>query len=495
LDSLTGWALGTAITGSSSFGKEFSWLLRLSEDDIEKPLIAKATGLLNCDEQVAHEAAHIILDALGTAEGGALKEFHPLPESEFERKFRLEREKDPCRSLFAWSDDDCLRCMERNDVYVVRAVQRVGRRILDPNYPVPSSLLQRALALVDALPVSIRSGMSQTTQDHEFEQISPLLAAREPHGLADFIRSVVRTMPERNIEAQRSLCFWLPEIGPLFQAPEVKALARSLEDLYAEPRHWTPTSPGNVTAGQWVETFSLMGLLPHLTDAELLEWTLKRPDNAFDEARHDHLVRPLTADLGQRLLALIHEELSPSKLGRILRLIQRTEVGLSSVDRERLAQLAASDDSYVRASCLRFACEVGDHDLGMRILTQGRYFGNACWIEENWGSRLVLRFSSDLAFDEIASRVHLAVLAHSVALRGNRPEEVRALSELLEVIFQEVLGASDPEGITVPRVVLLPEDRPLGIELPDFGEPEDTALRADGRSPDALSFSPDSTSS
>jgi hypothetical protein len=177
---------------------------------------------------------------------------------------------------------------------------------------------------------------------------------------------------------------------------------------------------------------------------------------------------------------------APSKLGRVLRLLKATKAPLSDSDRERLSELAASENWYVRASCLRFACEAADDDLGMQILAEGRYFGSACWLEETWGSHLVLRFAAQLTFDEVASRVHPAVLAHCLAPRGNRPQEVRAFAGLLEAIFQEVLDACDPPGITIPGVVLSPQDRPLGTELPNFEEPEEVTIRADGRSPDAL---------
>lgn len=48
------------------------------------------------------------------------------------------------------------------------------------------------------------------------------------------------------------------------------------------------------------------------------------------------------------------------------------------------------------------------------------------------------------------------------------------------------MGASDPEGIVVPRVILPPVDWTLGIELPEFDEPEYPRIKGDERSPDAL---------
>jgi len=105
--------LGTAINKSSRLSKEFDWLIRLSDSDIERPFMDTARVLLDSGSTLGREAAHTILEALGTREAEGAIDDYPLPESESQHRFRVEREANPCHPWSAWSDEACAKCMDR----------------------------------------------------------------------------------------------------------------------------------------------------------------------------------------------------------------------------------------------------------------------------------------------------------------------------------------------------------------------------------------------
>jgi hypothetical protein len=471
VEGLVCWALGIAINQSSSLSKEFDWLIRLSDDDIESPFMEAARALMDSGSPVGREAAYTILDALGTKEAKSMGAAHPLPESESQRRFRAEQEANPCHPWYAWSDEDCLRCMDRNDVHVDQILQRLGSRVFDPAFTISPKLIDRTAICLTSIPTSLRSSISSTREDHDFESLAPALSAHRPSALADFIRSVIRTMPNRTLEAQRTLCFWLPKKGPLLRQPEVEAVILTLDGLYRETTHWGPIGRGTVSPAQWIECFSLMGLLPQLSDIEFVRWTLQRPENSFDEERHEFLVRPFSPEAVRELLAAINADSPPNAMARALRLLCRSRFELSDVDRGRIVQLASSEQAYVRACCYRLAREIADRELRTELLRLDRYFGDSPWPEELAGSEFVVACAEDLPITEVAHRVHPAVLPSVLVTRGNRAEEVHFCGQLFDRLIRETLSADSPEApSSLPRVEAAPRSRSLGIEMPEFSE-------------------------
>jgi hypothetical protein len=471
VEGLVCWALGIAINQSSALSNEFDWLIRLSDDNIERPFMEAARVLLDSGSTLGREATHTILGALGTEEAKSMGAARPLPESESQRRFRAEHEANPCHPWYAWSDEDCLRCMERDDVHVDQILQRLGSRVFDPAFTISPRLIDRTAICLTSIPTSLRSTISLTREDHDFESVAPALSAHRPSALADFIRSVIRTAPNRTLEAQRKLCFWLPKKGPLLQRPEVDAVKLMLDGLYDDPQHWGPIGRATVSPGQLVECFSLMGVFPHLSDTEFVRWTLRRPENAFDEERHEFLVRPLAQEAVQELLAAINAGLSPTVIARALRLLGRSTFELSDANRRRIIQLASSENSYVRACCYRLARKIADHELTTELLRLDRYFGDSPWPEELAGSEFVVACAEDLSIADAAHRVHPVVLPSVLVARGNRPEEVRFCAQLFDDLFREALAAESPDRpVSLPRVEAAPISRSLGIEMPQFSE-------------------------
>jgi hypothetical protein len=467
---LARWAVASVVLGGAMEYAEVGWVCRLTEDDLETHLIAEASRLLDLSTETARKAAHTLLECLGTAAANAMQRASPLPESDNARRLREMREADPCKSWGPWTEEECLRCMERTDIRPGALVKKLELRVMDAAYPVAQVLVDRGRELLEALkPETLHSHMSRTVEEHNLEEVWPLLATRAPTALADYLRRVVETLPDRTELGQRQLAFWLGEFSFLLRKEDVEVVGRTIAALNTKLN----SSAQEQSEAQIIEEFLFLALLPHLTTEERLAALLARPATAQDLLDLQQWFGPLSQKAFQDALAMLRSTSDPRLVFRTLWFLAASPVTLSDADRDLLMSFMASEDPLVRGACMRFACFVRDETLGRRIVDLGHSYATAApsW-DTRWANGVVCLFSSHLPFETAAARLHPSIAGFLLENRGNKPDEVDLYAQTLHHGWQRIVSATDPRLAGLPVVVAKKRQSRLEVDLPEFVEDE-----------------------
>lgn len=472
LKALVRWSIASAVMGTAMESSVAGWVIRMADEPIEQELLAEARRLLAVASPVADEAAHTLLWAIDTAEARNLREEHPTPEPEHWVQMQEQHKIDPCTSFLAWSNQDCLRCLHREDISLLSILDRLGDRLYDPSYPIPDSLVGRAGRLLEIDPTLMRASLGATVEQHGYERALRLLASRAPAKAAEFLRTVVVTLPDRQWERAYPLAIWLPEIGLVLGPSELERVREFLEKM----RGQLVDCPPDISGEPWssrraAEAFAFMATVPHLTPAEFLSSLLARPRSTYDLRQFESLFEALSEDGVETALHVVRTAPDETSVVRALWFLGASKVSLSDDDRDRIVALAGSKSAVLRGAARRFVRLVEDEELGRRLVDLGDSFVKQLdtW-DVMWGARALTRFSSHLAFEEIARRLHPADAGFALVQRGNRPDEVKLYALSLHQTWQSIVAATDPGVLGLPVVIADTAESRLGSEFPEFDQ-------------------------
>jgi hypothetical protein len=472
--SLTHWAVASAVMGDSEFSDVVSWVIRLSEREVDSIVTAHARALLGRNKVTASAAARILLLAVGTKESESLIEEHNLT-PEWYRERVAQHAIDPCKSLFEWTESECLCCLEREDVPLHMILDRAVLPIIDPSITLPPTLIRRAddaLRTID--PARIRTALSRTIEDHNLGTLRQILCARAPSQLADFLRCVVRTMPGRELSGQYCIAVQLPEISPLLGTDEVNAVSRAIASLSTNASEWSlELRNGTRQTQQSAEARAFSGIAPHLSPSELFKELIARPSSALDLLGLELWFAPISEEAGREASTLLHMPSDQTTLYRVLWALPRLGLPLSEHDRDRLVDLFTSDDQRTRSGAIRVAVVSGDEALGRRMveLDASASAGIDPW-EEHWVTLLLARFGSHLLFEDIAKRLRPSTIGFVIGERGNRQDEVDVYTACLDREWRRIVSAGDPGIERLPEVTTEDYASDSGVQFPQLVEPE-----------------------
>ena len=115
IHALVQWGVASAVMGEGEFNDLVSWVVRLSESELDAILLEDIRRLLARNEATASEAARYLLSVIGSEESDSLiKKYELTPRWYKER--RMEHAQDPCKSLYEWKESEALPCLGRDDV-------------------------------------------------------------------------------------------------------------------------------------------------------------------------------------------------------------------------------------------------------------------------------------------------------------------------------------------------------------------------------------------
>lgn len=473
--SLAHWAVASAVMDDSDFSELAAWVIRLSERDVDSILLEQARGLLSRGEPTASDAARILLWTIGSRESHSLIDEHDLTPGWYKER-RAEHVNNPCSSLYEWTDDECLECLGREDVPLHIILTRAGVPIVDPTITVPSSLVERARAALKTVdPGRIRAASSYTLEMHHAEMLRPILCARAPSDIANLMRDVVRTMPDRNSSGQYYLAIQLPEISLLLRDDELIAVSRATVSLSAGASEWSLELQNGVREAQQVaEARAFSAIAPHLAPAELVKRLVARPKNALDLVGLELWFGPVSEETGHAVTSLLHAPADEAMLRRVLWVLPHLGISLSETDCDRLVELASSKDAEVRSGAFRVAVVSGDEQLGRRMIDRGvAATPGMNPFEEWWVTSLLTRFGGQLAFDDLAKRLRPSAIGFAIQERGNRKDELELYARCLDQEWQRIVSAEDPELERLPEIEIGKSPGDIGV-VPELYEPRGT---------------------
>ena len=174
-----------------------AWAIRSSSEDIWPEIESEAKHLLQDDNILSKQAAYRLLSFEGTENAHAFRE--TIPGDIFEHNPLIEKHRqDPCTSIFSWSEEDCVRCLPREDLPPALVAKKISSFCVDPNFNIPDRLItQFGLLINNILPDSLWTHLGQTEADFFFEIIEPILAAFNQEALSRFMLSLISRIDKR----------------------------------------------------------------------------------------------------------------------------------------------------------------------------------------------------------------------------------------------------------------------------------------------------------
>jgi hypothetical protein len=467
LRSFVSWAIGSAVMGAPTDGPLADWVVRMSEEPIEELLSAEKDGLLDRNDAIARSAAYTLLWRIDPARAERLRKEEPEYQTELWRLMTKQHAADPCRSLLPWADNECFPCMERSDVHPVVALQKLGKRICEPNFAVPTALVERTAAVLRFDPAKFRASLWSGEEDHLYKDCIPLVACRARRELASFVRRVVGTVSRREFERLYPVALWLPEISPLLHRDEVEILLRVSEKLQQQASVETDATRRH---DLWIaETFLLLATAPHLSPRELLERFLRRPKDARELSDFEPWFAVLAREEVQQVFSILHSSTDELTLKRVLWFLAGSSCELSETDRNRLISLSQAADPVVRGLALRFICWSEDEVLGRLVVDLGHSFREELdQIDNLWGARVLVGYSRHVPFDSVCERLNAAVAGYALRARGFLQDEVKSYADLLDRCQQRIFGAPEPESVVLPTIEVARNESEAGGVFPTF---------------------------
>ena len=317
-------------------------------------------------------------------------------------------------------------------------VQRTKELWLDPSFEPPTAFiveLRAAAARIDVEKPDRHSG--RTIEDHNFEQLEPVLARYAPDLLADLIRRMMQSVATCPAESR----YW-----SAIHATDHLVLAGGAEAAAARTLR---LSGADADENQELYAASQL-LMVELQDLDT-------------QAQFDTLIR---ADL-ESILTDFAEVLRPPTPHDVDALIDRYAVGSPKQQHDLLILLSIHPVEYSDSawSWLEGFAKQEGHDLrGLIFQTLTRAdalrFGRTlaangwswspeanAWVN-HYGTGALIEATSDLPFEQVVPRLAPWRLLEAARLRGADPTEVRLAAGIFgQVLAAEKIDETDPGSI------------------------------------------------
>ncbi|KMO14142.1 hypothetical protein QR78_23985 [Methylobacterium indicum] len=480
---LATWAVAAAVSGGATEWDAAAWVVRFATDDPESSIVDEARTLLARGEVVATTAAHTLLEVAGTKAAAKLQAEFPLPVPHETTERIAKHNADPCNSFYAWSEEQCERCIDEQGTRLDALLNRAELSLLDPQRLVPDHLLTRLSEAVGRIdPAAVHATFGPNFETQRFEDLLPF-AARVPTDLLAFMRRVVASMPARTLQGKRQLALQLPGFQPVMQDSEAAAVREVVTDLRRGGASW-PRPDAGPDAAQTAEAFSTLGLLPGMSPDERHRYLMARPPNAFDLDDFEPWLEPPSEAIAQEALRVIRtggEDASPI---RALWLAAHHRAEATAADRDAVVALACASDPLARGLALRFACMTENEDIGRQIVDLGLCYDDPDnpW-ENEWGNKLLSRFGGHIAFEELSRRVDPAAASFHLVERGCLEDDVRRFAAALNAVLNEevFVDGSPSQGGVPPQLRMSPASgalKPGLAPLAEAARPDRTLLSA-----------------
>ncbi len=465
LPACVAWAASSAVMGSATEAETMAWALRLTDEDLAGDLLPDCRRLVEAGELGADASRHL-LRCLGTRDARQLAESRPGPPNEYHQRLLREHDADPCTSWFALEDGQHAACLARADVSVRSLIGKTKRLLLDPDWPVPSSFLDRVeaeLAAVD--PAKVAGPLGRAYEDHLCEELGLVLAARRPEALAAFYRRVVGTTASRPLDGLQGLGQLLPQVTPALNqvdADPVLDVVRRL-DLACEAqaegeRDWQQKS--------FVSEKLLAGILGLLTTQERAAAITGRPEGAFNSLDLEHWIEPLPSSTQAELLAVAGNPAEgPKKRLRALWLLGACPPLAPDVA-ACVTSCCSDTDLVLRGVALRIAWRTRDASLGRSLAagTRPLQAKRTSW-EASYGSSLVALWGGFLSVPDLAARLHPAALTYALGWQDRDEADAGLAASFFDLAWSHVSGAASPQREPPPVTA------PAAAETAGMGRP------------------------
>jgi len=425
---LTIGCLAEVIAGRPDKYELFAWVIRTSQQDIWPALRVEVNNLLAVDSAVTRRVARRLSCFEAGAEAQGIRETIPSdtsPPSEWYARHR----KDPCTSGLAWSEEECIACLQREDLPVNWVARHIEKYSIDPNLPVPDALKARFASLTDGIDTQeMWIVLGTTGADHEFNTYEPTLAAYAPGALASLIRSVARQITERRDMAQRQLSINLVKHYLVLERDEIEAVRSAWREIVS-------AADGQSKEEREAEMFLFKVVLAGLDGDAQLSALLSRPETAPDLV--DYKEEFLPVGDWDAVSARLTGDAKAKDLSRTLWFLStHPSVIPHDLINNSIIPLLNHQDGLVRSLGLELTYKT-KNAAAIRAVVDGGWGWDKsnAGFQNHWGSLILSEYGDSLPFDELFRRVPSSYLGYAVMRRGNRRGEVQAYGELIHQLW------------------------------------------------------------
>ncbi len=465
------WAISSAVMGYAAEAGEVAWALRRTHEDLDPTLLPLCRDLIG-QGNLGVLAAHHLLTALGSRSARTLAEQNPtLPNAAWEQHQR-EHAADPCTSWIALDVAQCAACLTRTDIRVRKLIDKTGRWLVDPMWPVPDAFVERAASELAAMdPSAVGARMEVSYEDHLRHRLELVLAARRPEALAEFHRRVAQTCAARLPPALHALGSTLHQVTPTLTASEVGPVLDAVQRLDATCA--TRTENDNERRQYAIVSSRLLAaILRRLSPSARIGAIVQRPENAFDILDLEKWLDVVSEAAKADLIASIEWPGvgSPTRVRAlwVLGACLPLDADLAAC----VERCGCDDDRVLRGVAFRIAYRNGDPVLGRALAAVARptKAERTSW-EASYGSSLIARWGQSMPIPELVARLHPAALTHALTWQKRSEPDAALAAVSFGAAWARVVGAEPPTQ-KPPPVETPPESETAGVgrpELPAMG--------------------------
>lgn len=426
-----------AIMGTPAKYDLFKWVMSTASQSVWVEVKQEVKQLLETDSLASKQAAYRLLSFEGSREAQELQSTFPnnlFPPSPSHEAY----ERDPCTSIFAWNQEACEDCFQRQDLTPHYIAIRSKHHCVNPNLSIPVGLGTRLEPLVELINLDlVWSHMTSTKDDIAFDEYESSLCAYAPYAVAGLVRRIVRQADLREELALRQLAWRLKEHCLIFEERETSSIYRAWKGLYEGISVWSKTQ-------QDAEMFLFGSVLAKLDAREQFEHLLKRPDEAPDLTNYEPHFLPMTD------WDIVWNELDSSQnIKRRQRVLWFLSAHPDAIPRERISEklvlFLGHKDSLVRSSILKILYFTEDEQATNMFIESGWTWDKSfCDRENHWGNLLLCKHGGCLTYLELRSRVHPTYLGYAVSCLGMKDDEIYQCAEDTHHLWSRI-GVETPD--------------------------------------------------
>ena len=444
----TGIVASTVMDGSHA---EFPWVLHTCCPETRQALLLAARNLLAAEQPTAYLVARKLLACMGNEEAREMQESIP---SEFRWVHSWSKmiEDDPCNSMFGpWKKENYLTCVQRNSDSPNLIARQLKNLALDPEIAFPVSFRAPLDEAGNGLDLGqISRFMGTTSEQHSLDDMEPGLCAFAVGHYRDLTRALARDMVTRDGLARRQLAWRLLDHLPILGDEERGIVLTAWRSALAlDDEH-----------DKVAELALFPAVVFNLPPEEQLQRLTERGIADGYLTKHAPCFRSLAPEHGPSILAALKAIASvpPQRLYNLLWYLSEALRHSDKIVQEYLLTHFDEFDTVARGCCLQIFVNTVDAEAAQHIIASGwrARDGRESFLENSWGSLLLVEFGKDLPFDDLAKRIDPEWLGYAVKKRGYRAQEVATYAKLLDVIWRSISARTlPPEAESLCRYVLL----------------------------------------
>jgi hypothetical protein len=455
------WALSRRIMGSAYEYEEVAWVLRLSGGGVWPSIEPILIRFAESADPVRRKAAHTLLGCLGTRDAQDLRE-EKLSDLSVPHELARQHQDDPCTSAYSWTRDDCVRCLDREDVPIQKFVWDISRHAIDPSLEVSVFAIGRFEEYVRNLPTDRwHSSLYRSDVDLDIEEGEAALAAYVPQTFVSYLRRDIQRIGKRDDEGRRQLLICLSDASQIVDAAARQSIETVLQRYWeGMGGHDSVREEGIPKRERFAEAEGTLAIIMHMGADAAVDYLLARPIDAQDLLVFGRWITPVSEDKRDELLALMESEVDDDKLARILWMLSWNEPDLQPSQETRLLRLLESGNKVVRALAFELAVASANRACFEQIVSRKSVFQYPKDSREaDWCAWVLANHGQSLSVSELASRMPLGHLSDALQVRGMKPAEVEEYAALVHELWRDVWRIPVDGATELPALIAEKEEQ------------------------------------